>query len=783
MDISDINTWYKEFGLLPVHLTHKGINNKYLMLNGGIGDFCLHLSMQGDLANAISYNSDSWSANTKNFVVIDNDKVTIHNWLKQDPEEIKINAVLGNLDKFYSYLLSKSYRTENDIIPFVIETFRQLRNITQESKSPAIALNLLYRLLISLNEDYSTIDSDKWGIDNVPIPNQFDFFVDKIKSGINSKVPNMDIILRHTAGALFQEAHRDALYFNPQRDLFGGVSSDLITKRDLYTSAHYTPQYVARTIVEQSLEKVDLTSLTLKILDPACGSSEFLMEALKQLKNKNYIGIITIHGWDISDIAINTSRFLLQYEKETIWKEKLNFQIEIVTDSLRKDWDNDYDVILMNPPFISWELLGKESKESVIETLQDVNLSLKKPNLASAFFHKAAKSINAKGVLGCVLPTSLFIFDSYSNLRTSISDSLTLSLIAKLGDFVFEGALTDVSLFIGHRPQNSLVMPKLIWCNNEKGVVGAALRDLRKMSANNNESFIVSEKKYSIYTPAQFPILKDNWKVVSHNENKFVIDLDIALNQQRLTELNNIFTVKQGIRSGSNTAFVISISDYDNLPNEEKYLYRKSINNDSIKGGKLNLTNYIWYPYNTDGLIFNNEKKLQQSAPKSYDRLKPYIDSLSSRKSISPGSWWSLSRHRVWVTKAEPRLFSNEFGNSNSFAFDKKGDYVVERGNAWIPKKKFKNEDYYFYLAFFASDIFDKLLSIYNKQLSGGNSYDLSAKYSKKIPIPDVHKCRDSAAYNDLSQLGQLIIEDGNKFYKNKIDYILTQYFYMEYNG
>lgn len=507
------------------------------------------------------------------------------------------------------------------------------------------------------------------------------------------------------------------------------------------------------------------------------------MEALKQLKNKDYRGQVTIHGWDVSDIAISTSRFLLQYEKNTIWQDKLNFDIHIVDDSLMRVWDSNYDLILMNPPFVSWELLDQSSKESVSETLRDMNLPRKKPNQASAFFYKAAKSLNENGILGCVLPTSLFVFDNYSNLRTHIESDFTLDLIAKLGNYVFEGALTDVGLFVGQKPNNRLIPPQLIWCNNEKGVVNLALRDLRKMTANNNNTSIVNEKKYSIYTPPKFPILSNSWKIISYRESKFVIDLEIALKEQRLVELKNIFTVKQGIRSGGNTIFEVSINDYVDMPEREKILYRRSINNDTIKNGKLHLVNYIWYPYNSNGLIFETESELEQEAPVSFEKLHRNIEVLASRKSIRADRWWTLSRHRKWLEIKEPRLYSTEHGNSNSFAFDEEGCFVAERSNAWIPKRKFENNDYYFYLAFFSSNIFDKLISIYNKQLPGDNIYyDLGAKYSNKIPIPDVHKCKDSTVYFDLSNLGRLIMEDGNIFYKSKIDELLIHYFYIGLN-
>ena len=86
----------------------------------------------------------------------------------------------------------------------------------------------------------------------------------------------------------------------------------------------------------------------------------------------------------------------------------------------------------------------------------------------------------------------------------------------------------------------------------------------------------------------------------------------------------------------------------------------------------------------------------------------------------------------------------------------------MERGYAWIPKKKFETDDYYFYLAVFSSSIFDTLLSIYSKQLAGGNWYDLGAKYTSDIPLPDVTRIiKDETNYLKLVYLGKEL-EKGN---------------------
>jgi len=147
-------------------------------------------------------------------------------------------------------------------------------------------------------------------------------------------------------------------------DLFGTFSGSIVTKNLIYSSIHYTPSYLARSIVENTLRTLNLNELQeIKILDPACGSAEFLIEVLKQLKEKNFQGTVKVQGYDCSETAIITSSFLLNFEKRTVWSDKLSFEVKQVNDSLVENWENDYTIILMNPPFVSWEQLN--DKQSV----------------------------------------------------------------------------------------------------------------------------------------------------------------------------------------------------------------------------------------------------------------------------------------------------------------------------------------------------------------------------------------------------------------------------------
>jgi len=771
-NINSKSFWEHNFGLLPIALFSENSEDSYIMRNGGSGDFCLETNKT--VKDICDYNSFAWSSNTKNFVVVNEDEIKLFNWKKNHTENIKKEQVEDNADKFYKYLLSLNYKSENDVVPFIVDIFKQIRNITQERNNAVQALNLLFLLLISLKEDVNTIDFKKWNLDEVTIPHNFDAYTDRLNQGFSGIKPQLDLIIRHSSGFLFQEAQKEILYFDGQLDVWGLLSSKSDAKRPNYSSIHYTPPYLARSIVENAIRDVDLDKPLLKIFDPACGSSEFLIEALKQLKQANFAGKVQIIGWDSSETAIITSKFLLQYEKNNVWHECISFDIKLVKDSLQEEWSNDYDLILMNPPFVSWEQMDKVQRESVRESLSS---SFKgKPNQASAFFYKSIQSLGGKGVIGCVIPSSLLLLDAYTEVRKDALNLVSMKLVGKLGNFIFEDVLTDASLIIGCKPQEKTI-PLILWTRNEGGIAQQALRDLRKMYYS--KSLKVDNQDYSIYKPDYFPTAKENWKVTSFQENKLFKDIERFAHDGRLVRVRDIFIVHQGIRMGSK-AFKISKLEHDKLPKNEKKYFRPVLDNEAIKEGQILTENFVWYPYDSNGVIIHTEAELKSQVPSFYNtKLIQFKDELVARARINDSNWWHLSEHRAWLRTSEQRLVSTEFGRSNSFAFDKDGIYAVERGNAWTPKKTNNFEDinyYYFYLSIFSSPFFDKLLSIYSKQLLSG--WDLGKKYTQYIPIPNVlsEEVRNSPAYMQLVEIGKEL--SNNYYLRNMIDSILLKYIY-----
>lgn len=768
MNINAENEWAAASGLLPIHLGLNKADKRFIMLDGGFYDFCLDLN--GEDKGIDEFSSDAWSSNTKNYIHLSQEKITIHNWVKKKSDVLPVRIVSDKFSQFLDILNRNSYRTSDDVMPFVLSLFRTMRNQTMEKKEPLEALNLLYKLLISLEEDYFNADvCKKWSIIDVIQPAGFDVLVEKMKNGSRNITPKLDLILRHSSGVIFQEAHREALSFDYQYDLFGEMSSNLRLKdANLYSSIHYTPQYLARSIVEKALDNIDFNRSVIRIFDPACGSGAFLIEALNQLKEKDYSGHIEIDGWDSSPIAISTTKFLIAYAQRTQWStDSLSFNIRQVKDSLQEDWSPKYDLILMNPPFLSMELIkNKEEKDAVNQSLSDLNMR-KRPNESAAFLYKAVKALGEGGTLGIVLPSSILLSEQYEPLRNAIREQAELTVVARLGNYVFEDALTDVSFLLVRKRDNHSYIPETIWCKNNASVAYETLKEWRKMKYNNRSISIKND--FNIYTPSKFPIIHHTWKTLPLQEDNFIQKIEEWQFLGKLVPLQHIFDVRQGILTGCKDVFVISELEYKNLMPNEKKLFRPLASAETIENGHINSGKYLWYPYNSKGLIITSEEELQNYRNVS-NILFPNKQKLMQRSGFKHKNWWELTRERPWLYVPEKYLLSKRFGNSSSFAINNT-NYVIEEGNAFFFRQaKFEGDAFYFYLSLFSSSIFEHLLSIYAKSLLSG--YDLGKTNIKDIPVPDVKLHIESSEYTELVELGKRFSK-GEYHIKSSIDSVV----------
>ena len=724
----------QQVGLLPINFLHNQSRDKnlYAMLNGSAHNFCVGYDY--NYADDGVIRSKVWSANMTSYMSITPDKILLYDIYRSEPEPINTAEVERDVLRFYSYLATKKLRREDGVLELVLNQFKEIRSMLREADGARQSLSVLLYLLSKLDG----VENIAWHLPDITgeaIERLSNSHVEQIASAMKEGLsrlsvrPNTDMILRHCSGALFQEANFIA-HFPPQLSLF--PTFDYSTERNPnLVGAYFTPSYIARTIVEESLRHLDLKRAgELVVFDPACGSGVFLSECLRQLKSKRYKGKIHVIGWDIDQIAIDMSNFVLYFEKQE-WGEQLEYFIEQHNSLEMADKWPKCDLILMNPPFVSWAMMNTEQRRIVTDILGGESY---RTNLSVIFYYLAARSLSDKGIIGSLMPSAFLTSDAISNVRQTINNEVPPLLIGQLGNYIFSSAFVDMSIVISQKGVNH-EMVQFLWTKNSNNVSEEALRALRRSHVSQGNE---ASKDYHIYYDRiAEAIARDSWTPLSQNSIRLLQKLSWGLHNEWLVPVESLFDVRQGARTGANKIFTLTQDQYTSLPVRERKYFRPAVDNDAILNGEIEDMNYIFYPYPIEEKGFIDEDDLARKVPQYYDMwLRPNKDILIDRSGIDPNQWWLLTRPRFWQFTKFPKLVSTEFGRAGSYSIDVKGDFVVERGLCWMPRNgEMSMDEMFFYMSVLNSDFFNDLLLIYSKQLAGG-AYNLETKYVNSIPVP-----------------------------------------------
>lgn len=765
---SELIYWRDNLGLLPVNLEHNQdkVVRKYAMLDGDVNNFGLAFVQQG---NEDNYRDKAWSANMHNFVTVQEDKLMLYRTSGDNKEEYNYSFVKSNLSNFYKYLAIKQEKEPKGVVSFIMEEYAKIRTALREINGDGVSLTALLYLLTSVNHKVTPSNLNNFGlpentfdiINNIKDNSLIDQIVEEVKKGAYGFKPDISLLLRHAAGKLFEEANFMAT-FDPQLNLFPSKELKYIYNPSII-GVYYTPTYIARSVVDYALNHYDLNDKDkITIFDPACGSGEFLVESLRQLKSIGYDREINIIGYDLSQSATIIANYVLAFESRE-WGGKLKFIIEN-KDSIIDNWPK-VDLLFMNPPYSSWEQMNNNYIPYIRE-----NLGIKKgrPNVASIFYHKAVRSLNDNGIVGSVMPTA-FLYSEYTEpIRNKSLEYATPMIITRLGNFVFPKAYVDVCSVISKR-SNDVASTQMVWTNNVEKVVPEAIRQLRISSYNETKrANSINFSTYSVNTKEEIKG-KNIWMPLSADKHAMQYHIENLKYTGLYTSVGKLFNVCQGARTGKNDIFEISKEEFEQLSEREKVFFRPVINSEAIKNNRIVGTDYIFFPYDSNGLTILTEEELQEKVPWFYSRIKDQKTLLIEKRPALSEKWWSLTRPREWQYEICPKIISGEFGNSKNFTIDIKGNYIVERGNAWI-NKDLSREDMFAYLAIFSSPYFDDLLSIYSRQLAGGYWYNLGKTFVQDIPLPKLTYHPDEKKW--LVNIGKEILS-GNGYDANKHNYIV----------
>jgi type I restriction-modification system DNA methylase subunit len=254
-----------------------------------------------------------------------------------------------------------------------------------------------------------------------------------------------------------------------------------------------------------TLESYKEWLLSLKILDPACGSGAFLNQALTFLieEHKNVDDLISeltntplrlfdtdkailennIFGVDINDESVEIAKLSLWLRTAQKGRKLSNLNNNIKCgDSLIDDptvsgdkafnWSEafpeifakgGFDVVIGNPPYVDIKALDPEMVKALFKTYKTTENRI---NLYSIFIEKAYDLVKVNGFVSFINPNSILVNSSYKKIRTLLVDEMTK--IIKLPDDVFVDAKVETIIFEFRKKNINKFVEILVYPKSEK---------------------------------------------------------------------------------------------------------------------------------------------------------------------------------------------------------------------------------------------------------------------------------------------------------------------------
>lgn len=758
-DLSQADVWRRQLGYLPVPLFGVAKERSYVMLNGGKGNFCLDVNEGNeDPSVAAQY---AWSADVDHYLSVRGGKLSLLRWDQPAmawAEHYKMSEVASKLDVFQRYIESKQAPRERSVVSRAVAVYRAVRARGRENGDRDAMLAFMAVLNAAwVQQDRKSSLAKHWpeaaeaasAAQSLLSSVGIDMLTEQLLRPdlTNLKPPSIPLMIRHASGRIFQEAHYLALA-PIQTDLFYDGQVKVSGPASKALGAFFTPTPLVRTLAEQALNRVNLNTKRIHVFDPACGSGEFLREAVRQLALRGYKGQIQITGYDISAPACLMARFGLAAEAVT-FSGSLDICIEHRDALDGIPWLKGVDVCLMNPPFVSWVDMSSSQRETVSQVLDETHS--KRPDMASAFVRLAVASLSPSAVLGAVLPASFLDGSSSAPLREVLLEKTTVELSARLGNqAVFSDVTVDPALLVLKRhAQHPPIDPTLlVWADHASGSSDQALRALRRHEAPRLPLCLEDHRNFSIYSIPSLMSAKD-WAPRPYASAHVMSSMSGSL------VVGDRFSVQQGTITGLNAAFLLDDDDYRALPKSEQQFFRPAVVNESIRNGQIIPGKWVFYPYGENVPAIASETDLKKLLPVYFEqKLSPYRDALIQRARITELNWWRLSEHRNWQVARRPKIISTYFGMAGSFALDRVGDIVVVQGYGWQPKREGITEQHLMTIvATLNAPIANTLLAGVSNNLSGGQ-WNLSKRFVERMPLIDAQKLPDSLI-EPLSHIGE----------------------------
>ena len=513
--------------------------------------------------------------------------------------------------------------------------------------------------------------------------------------------------------------------------------------------------------------------LSLKILDPACGSGAFLNAALKRLRTEhglvekywmmlhpgelyfdnidNAILENNLFGVDINEDSTEIARLSLwlstakKNRKLSTLAGNIKCGNSLIADpsvagDKAFDWEKEFpqafaqggfDVVIGNPPYVQLQSMGGMSDVYAKCGYESYN---KSADLYCLFAERGYKLLKKGGLLSFIMPNKWMLVDYGKELRRFLSHT-ALRQIINFGDVqFFKDATTYVCIFVA---QNAEKKDKpLALSLNRKSYHGDFLAEVQK-GLQKHDIAEFGENEWSIQDTGHKTVLA---KMAGHKPLK---EFPVEINY--------------GIKTGYNDAFFIDGETRQKLIAEDAK--SAELIQPLFRGRDIT----AWTTQNQDLYLINphNGNKEQGIPPVNIEdypavkkHLDQFIDKLSKRG--DKGETLYNLRNCAYLDEfAKPKITYPNMTTVFPFCYDESGSvcndkaFIITGGNDGKLLKALT--------AIFNSRL-AKLWIWYNCPELQGGTREIRKAYFENFPVPDITDGRNAEAAAHLSALADRML-------------------------
>ena len=524
---------------------------------------------------------------------------------------------------------------------------------------------------------------------------------------------------------------------------------------------YYTPKFIVDYILNKTLKEHDILSNPCpKILDISCGCGNFLLEAYDilyemfeyyrhELKIENihkHIIENCIYGVDIDKNAVDILNNSLRNKDidSKILKSNIYCFDSLNKNNLGQDvinlfWENKFDYIIGNPPYIGHKSLGKEYKNFLLKEYSEVYRD--KSDIYYCFYKRVIDLLSEDGIVSIITPRYFLESISGKHLRNYI---LNNSYINEIIDFNGSNIFKNISIA-------SCIIKKKKKCITSNIDIHKLKNSKLKLNYLDSLEYYLNDDNFYNIKIKQSD-LNEDW-IISNKENLDIYNKLESYGQYRLKDICISF---QGIITGCDKAFIIDKRDTDeNI--EEKKLLKNWVKNKHIKKYKLDENKKL--------LIYSNDIVDEEEYPKSINYISNYKEKLLNRRECRKNirKWYELQWGRQKELFERKKIMYPYKAKENRFAIDYKNSFCSADVYSFYIKEEYENEFSYEYIVgLLNSSIYDTYFKTFAKKMTS----DLYDYYPNKVMEIKIFKDRN---YNKIENLAKDIITLINDDYDNEI--------------